>query len=272
MSERMPTHTEPKAATDTPELKLEKAKAFDELASALPGMAEEIRPRRWISRIGRLLRMARDHTDLGQAEISARAHVTQPYLSRLENGLLPKRGPTVEVLLRCIEAADCAIEISVRSKKDGKVIGRLDSTDLGNAHWSPEQSALSEDHHFPHMILATRRPGHGHLHHEDKVDVVFDPRHRKNRIGTVWVSTVDALGRHSRISGQTESLFTRAIENLFHGIKGRDAPVVKAIDPSNAASTTVNIQEGDLLVVGSESELTRALGQVETSEEDHDAG
>jgi transcriptional regulator with XRE-family HTH domain len=263
MSNRMPVDVVKK-----PELKLEKAKSFDDVASALPGMAEEIRPRRWISRIGRLLRMARDHNDLGQALISQKAHVTQPYLSRLENGLLPKRGPTVEVLLRCLEAADCDVEIAVRSKKDGKLIGRLDSSDLQYAHWSPEESANTDDHHPPYMILATQRPEHGHVHHEDKVNVVFGPKTGKPGLGTVWVSTLDDLGHHRRISGHTETLFKKAIVNLFHGVRGRGVPAVRAVDPLDPTSSTVKIQDGDLLIVGSESDLTRALGEPVSPEED----
>jgi len=263
----MSFHIVPSEGENTPKMKLGKAKSFDDAASALPEIAEQIGPRRWISRIGRLLRLARDYNDLGQAVISKRAHVTQPYLSRLENGLLPKRGPTVEVLLRCLEAADCDVEISVRSKKDGKVIGRLDSSDLQFAHWSPEQSAKTNDH-SPYVILATQRPGQGHLHHEDKVNVVFDPNDGKSKTGTVWVSTLDALGRHSRVSGYTESLLSRAVLNLFHGLKGRHAPVVKAIDPSNASSTTVNFKDGDFMLLGSEPALTRALGDAVTLEED----
>jgi DNA-binding XRE family transcriptional regulator len=95
------------------------ARLFDDVAQSLGLTGRESRARRWIFRIGTLLREARTHIDKGQEEIAERASVTQPYLSRLENGLLPKRGPTIDVLLRCAEAAECNIEIAFRSKRDG---------------------------------------------------------------------------------------------------------------------------------------------------------
>ncbi len=102
---------------------------FDEIAESL-GLTKGTRPRRWLLRIGALLQDMREHANLKQAKMAQTAGVTQAYLSRLENGVIPKRGPTVEVLLRCAEAAGCSIEIAVRSRKDNQLLGSVSSKDL----------------------------------------------------------------------------------------------------------------------------------------------
>ena len=106
------------------------SRRFDRVAQELGFTSKEARPRRWIARIGALLRQMREHSVLKQDEMAKAAEVTQPYLSRLENGLVPKRGPTIDVLLRCAEAAQCDIEISVRSKKDKQLLATVSSADL----------------------------------------------------------------------------------------------------------------------------------------------
>jgi transcriptional regulator with XRE-family HTH domain len=107
------------------------AAALDEVARSL-GFTEEAeaRPRRWTMRIGALLQQVRSRLGLRQDETAKTAGITQSYLSRLENGLIQKRGPTIDVLLRWAEAANADIEFAVRSKKDGRLLGRISSKDL----------------------------------------------------------------------------------------------------------------------------------------------
>jgi small subunit ribosomal protein S8 len=106
------------------------AREFGLVAQKLGFTDQEARPRRWIARIGALLRTMREHSNLKQEDMAKLAEVTQSYLSRLENGLVPKRGPTIDVLLRCAQAAGCEIDISIRSKSDQKILGRVSSADL----------------------------------------------------------------------------------------------------------------------------------------------
>jgi transcriptional regulator with XRE-family HTH domain len=120
----------PKIVASESAAPLAEAGEFDAVAQSLGLTAEEIRPRTWLLRIGALLHQMRTHKRLKQEQMAQTAGVTQAYLSRLENGLIPKRGPTVEVLLRCAEAAGCDIEIAVRSRKDHTVIGTVSSADL----------------------------------------------------------------------------------------------------------------------------------------------
>jgi transcriptional regulator with XRE-family HTH domain len=110
--------------------------AFSDLIQGLRRKNPDTRPQTWISRIGALLRQAR--ANRGQKEIAKTAGVTQPYLSRLENGLLPKRGPTIDVLFRCAEAMNCDIEISMRSKANGRMLGHVSSADLDEKKVSGE--------------------------------------------------------------------------------------------------------------------------------------
>jgi transcriptional regulator with XRE-family HTH domain len=104
--------------------------AFDDALKALGASSSEAQPRRWITRIGALLRQVRAQREVGQEIVAEKAQVTQPYLSRLENGGVPKRGPTIDVLFRCAEAMGCDIEVSMRSKTNGELLGRVSSADL----------------------------------------------------------------------------------------------------------------------------------------------
>jgi transcriptional regulator with XRE-family HTH domain len=114
---------------------------LDEIADLL-GLTKTNRPRRWLLRIGAMLQHMREHSNLKQEKMAQTAGVTQAYLSRLENGVIPKRGPTVEMLLRCAEAADCNIEIAVRSRKDNQLLGYVSSKDL-------------DDSAYPHVHVAS---------------------------------------------------------------------------------------------------------------------
>jgi transcriptional regulator with XRE-family HTH domain len=106
------------------------AAALDAVARSLGFTEAEARPRRWTMRIGALLQQVRSRLGLRQDETAKTAGITQSYLSRLENGLIQKRGPTIDVLLRWAEAANADIEFAVRSKKDGRLLGRISSKDL----------------------------------------------------------------------------------------------------------------------------------------------
>jgi transcriptional regulator with XRE-family HTH domain len=118
------------------------AAALDEVARSLGFTEAEARPRRWTMRIGALLQQVRSRLGLRQDETAKTAGITQSYLSRLENGLIQKRGPTIDVLLRWAEAANADIEFAVRSKKDGRLLGRISSKDLDLA---AEQDETAHD-------------------------------------------------------------------------------------------------------------------------------
>jgi|SRR5579859_1144135 len=109
------------------------AAALDEVARSLGFTEAEARPRRWTMRIGGLLQEVRSRLGLRQDETAKTAGLTQSYLSRLENGLIPKRGPTIDVLLRWAAAVNADLEFAVRSKKDGRVLGRISSKELDSA-------------------------------------------------------------------------------------------------------------------------------------------
>jgi transcriptional regulator with XRE-family HTH domain len=124
------TTRKPRISHATSAAGLAKNGEFDRVAQSLAVGVDQIRPRSWLLRIGALLHKTRTHKHLKQEEMAQTAGVTQAYLSRLERGLIPKRGPTVDVLLRCAEAAGCDIEIAVRSRKDHTLIGTVSSADL----------------------------------------------------------------------------------------------------------------------------------------------
>ena len=114
----------------SPEESAQNAAALDEVARSLGFTESEARPRRWTMRIGALLQQVRSRLGLRQDETAKTAGITQSYLSRLENGMIQKRGPTIDVLLRWAEAANADIEFAVRSKRDGRLLGRISSKDL----------------------------------------------------------------------------------------------------------------------------------------------
>lgn len=174
---------------------------FDEVAQSLGLTAAEARPRRWISRIGTLLRLARAHKNVGQRAAAESAQVTQPYLSRLESGLLPTRGPTIDVLLRCIEAADCNIEIAIRSKKDGELLGHVSSADLDRD--SRDALPVSEELHGETEPVS--------LHWRSVKDIaeiarlIVQLESRSPKPGVVWVGVKrDADGHRSRVTLQQQ--------------------------------------------------------------------
>jgi transcriptional regulator with XRE-family HTH domain len=133
---------------------LANADTFDKVAASLGVTEEKTRPRRWLLLIGALLQRMRSQADLKQETMAKTAGVTQAYLSRLENGRIPKRGPTVEVLLRCADAANCDIEITLRSRKDHQLIGAISSQNLNEEaenegpvpfDWKPLQEQLARE-------------------------------------------------------------------------------------------------------------------------------
>jgi transcriptional regulator with XRE-family HTH domain len=103
--------------------------AFDEIADQLGLTSQGSVPQRWVARVGRLLRTARDRRAMDQGTVASRSELTQSYLSRLENGLLAKRGPTADVLMRCAMAMDCDLEFTLRSRENGEVVAQVSSAD-----------------------------------------------------------------------------------------------------------------------------------------------
>jgi transcriptional regulator with XRE-family HTH domain len=138
---------------------------FDEIAESL-GLTKGTRPRRWLLRIGAMLQHMREHGNLKQEKMAQTAGVTQAYLSRLENGVIPKRGPTVEVLLRCAEAADCNIEIAIRSRKNNELLGSVSSKDL-------------DDSVYPHTQFASAPSGQteGATADPDVINLILEHSH-----------------------------------------------------------------------------------------------
>jgi transcriptional regulator with XRE-family HTH domain len=103
------------------------AQVFDWVARDLGLTDQPARSARWITRVGLWLRRARRGQKLEQGRVAREAGITQSYLSRLENGLLPKRGPTMDVLLRCAESMGCVLDVTLRSKVTGAVLSHLSS-------------------------------------------------------------------------------------------------------------------------------------------------
>lgn len=54
----------------------------------------------------------------------------QPYISLLESGLLPQRGPSIHALTRYVQSANCDLELVARSRETGNVVATLSSADI----------------------------------------------------------------------------------------------------------------------------------------------
>ena len=106
------------------------ADILKEVAAGLGLGAQDLTRQRMIVRVGSMLSSMRQRIGLTQGEMADRSGLTQPYVSRLENGLLPVRGPTLDVLVRCASAAGCDLELSFRSRRTGDRVGVAGSQDL----------------------------------------------------------------------------------------------------------------------------------------------
>ena len=84
----------------------------------------------WFIRVGQFLRGLRKSRDLGQAEMAQLTGMHQPYISLLENGLLPQRGPSIHALTRYVQSANCDLELVARSRETGHVVATLSSADI----------------------------------------------------------------------------------------------------------------------------------------------
>lgn len=93
---------------------------------------EESRRSDWIGRIGDLLRKARIHRRLTQADVAKEADLNQSYLSRLENAALATKGPTVDTLLRIADAIDCDVVFALSDRQSHRPIGIVRSDRPGS--------------------------------------------------------------------------------------------------------------------------------------------
>ncbi len=246
-----------KAKSRSPAIEPEHAKAepsvgdranvavFDHALKTLAATSEEARPRRWITRIGTLLRQVRMLRKVGQEIVAEKASVTQPYLSRLENGGLPKHGPTIDVLFRCAEALGCDIEVSMRSKSSGDLLGSVSSADLS-------LTGVQLSHMTLEIPEAEAPQLHGHVRvgHSQMVNLVVKPKAKSQKM-VVWVGMPTPDGSFAI---KTTSL--DAEDSVASVIKRHTAPrgrvqvhlgnVVTKAEPQ-----TVNVGEGDVVVIGS---------------------
>jgi transcriptional regulator with XRE-family HTH domain len=84
----------------------------------------------WFIRVGQFLRGLRNSRDLGQTEMAQLTGMHQPYISLLENGLLPQRGPSIHVLTRYVQSVNCDLELVARNRQTGDVVAMLSTADL----------------------------------------------------------------------------------------------------------------------------------------------
>ena len=110
------------------------ADTLREVAAALGLGGRDLARQRLIVRVGSMLNSMRRRFGLTQDEMATRSGLTQAYLSRLENGLLPVRGPTLDVLVRCASAVGCDLELSFKSRRTG------DNVAIAGSQESPEAS------------------------------------------------------------------------------------------------------------------------------------
>jgi transcriptional regulator with XRE-family HTH domain len=228
----VPEHAEAKASAE------ERANvaAFDDAVKALGAGSSEARPRRWITRIGTLLRQVRTQRDVGQELIAEKAQVTQPYLSRLENGGLSKHGPTIDVLFRCAEAMGCDIEVAMRSKVNGELLGSVSSADLGRTGLE-----LSKSPSEP----AVEWTGDG------VVNLVFKRGTARHK-AVVWEATQTADGRvlFNKTSPDETASSVASVVKRYLGRRARShGSLVTKITVGTAAPQTVKVGEGDVVVI-----------------------
>jgi transcriptional regulator with XRE-family HTH domain len=143
------------------------ASLLDEVARTLGITEAKARPRRWTMRIGQLLQEVRNRLDHRQDDTAKKAGITQSYLSRLENGVIQRRGPTVDLLLRWAEASNADLEFAVRAKDDGRLLGMVSSKDLSR-HASgvdkPKENDAEQLTEFKVTFAYEDRPAHSRGH------------------------------------------------------------------------------------------------------------
>jgi transcriptional regulator with XRE-family HTH domain len=219
---------------------------FSRLMQGLKAKNPDARPRRWISRIGALLRHVR--ADRGQREVAHTAGVTQPYLSRLENGLLPKRGPTIDVLFRCAEAMSCDIEILMRAKEDGELLGRVSSADL-----ETQESPVKMD-----VVLETfrsRANERASPFAARTLNLVFEAK-GTSALPVIWTMVRKADGRVGieRVDApdaESGSIILNALKRANSLRAMRQPGIRKAgAGASTTEESTIKVGENDVIVIG----------------------
>jgi transcriptional regulator with XRE-family HTH domain len=222
-----------------------------DLLKNLKAKSSSARPRSWISRVGALLRQVRGNR--GQKEVADAAGVTQPYLSRLENGLLPKRGPTSDVLFRCAEAMECDIEIVMRSKKDGKILGAVSSADLDKSPGAVEPLEVLEIN-----TSFSDVPPHRHYPTGRTLKVVFEHQHKRAK-PVIWMALKKPDGRVSIEPVEKRTVRAAAVDEFFKAYLDAAGLVpARSVHLKNATAVvtgtretqTVKIGEHDVIVIG----------------------
>jgi transcriptional regulator with XRE-family HTH domain len=238
--------------------------AFDELADQLGLTLQRSLPQRWVARVGRLLRTARDRRAMDQGTVAEKSELTQSYLSRLENGLLAKRGPTADVLMRCAQAMGCDLEFTLRSKENGEVVAQVSS-----AHpvvypaiesQAEEAIAASPLEVVPRVIayrmhgarLQVSPPGQALA-----TFIIEDPDAPEHVTQEGDVVTLKSVGRviitHCGESKPSGSPSGRPVVGFVEcSLQGKEAPRIKG---------TVTLAKGEAVVIrqsGAESKVTRA--------------
>jgi transcriptional regulator with XRE-family HTH domain len=104
----------------------------------------------WFIRVGQFLRGLRKSRHLGQSDMAQLTGMHQPYISLLENGLLPQRGPSIHALTRYVQSANCDLELVARNKETGDVIAALSTADVetelrGKSSGSHVEAAAYDD-------------------------------------------------------------------------------------------------------------------------------
>jgi len=84
----------------------------------------------WFIRVGQFLRGLRKSRGLGQADMAQLSGMHQPYISLLENGLLPQRGPSIYALTRYVQSTNCDLELVARNRETGNVDATLSTADM----------------------------------------------------------------------------------------------------------------------------------------------
>ena len=233
------------------------ADALKEVASALGLEAQELTRQRWIIRVGSMLSSLRRRAGLTQEQMAARSGLTQAYLSRLENGLLPVRGPTLDVLVRCASAVGCELELSLKSKATGEYLAIARSPD------QTEESNLEPaiGRHYPDLLAATAARAARVIQKYDVQATTILPYGEIDMFfGAPGLSEWPLAGLYMDEESEDAARLTSAYEEL-----GRARAEVNALREIKQEATQVDIS---LFKVGQILPLVSLTTPRESSEED----
>jgi transcriptional regulator with XRE-family HTH domain len=142
-----------------PPEELNNESALSEALRSLDMPVDEELSKRFLIRVARALRQARESKGVTQGVAATRAELKQPNLSRLEAAGM-RRGPTADMLLRYASAIGCDVEITLRDAAGGKVVARASSTEEARqpdaTSWSPlfgfeGQNKFVRERHLEHF-------------------------------------------------------------------------------------------------------------------------